>query len=393
MCSRFLQLPAPKLEFVNIDIDDRDDSVTQQFKAALPLFDNHAPNLQNLQLRRCMVDFTSPILTRLTELYIYMYRDATALPTILDWLNILGGMPSLRWLTLVRAISRSAMINVAYPIIYLAALEMLSVDDELRMSVTLVEHLIVPSRCGLRLRCSGVRIGFDQVKLWAIIEKKVDSWAKNVPNRNLKTFSYPTMVAVGNTSVGSRKTWDAEAEAALYRPEQYIHLPDPVMAIQLRISNPRESFPLFVSLFALFDRTFFDTTSLSLYINYSPNERPGPEVFLPLVDSFRNFVNLEKMYLLCDSVSEILLPLLQQQSPPNSVLLLPSLQSLCLRGVTLGYTSNTLHHVADFLRWRGEQGFPVQKINIVDSSINRKYLQTQIQDTVVEIGDRCYQYD
>ena len=192
-------------------------------------------------------------------------------------------------------------------------------------------------------------------------------------------------------NLGSREPWNGEAVVAHYK--QYIHLLDPVMTIELRLSIQQEAFPLFLSLFGLFEPTFFDTTSLKLYLDYYPNEMPGPEVFPPLVGSFRNFVNLEKMYLMYDSVSEILLPLLQQQSSPNSVLLLPALQSLCLRGVTLGYTSNTLHHVADFLRWRGEQGFPVQKINIVDSSINRKYLQTQIQDTVVEIGDRCYQYD
>ena len=386
VCSRFLRLPAPKLEFVNVIIDSNS---TQQFKAAPPLFGNHAPNLQNLQLRGCTIDFTSPILTRLTELYI---ADPTAFPTVLDWLNILGGMPSLRWLTLVGAISRSAMTNITYPIIHLAALEMLSVDDEFQKSVTLVEHLMVPPRCGLRLRCDDARIGFDQVKLWAIIEKKVNSWAKNVLNRHLDTISHPAMVAVGNTrmlDVGSRGTWDGEAEVAHYK--QYIHLLDPVMVIELRLSIPREAFPLFLSLFGLFEPTFFDTTSLNLYIDYYPND--GHEVFLPLVDSFRNFVNLEKMYLMGDSVLEILLPLIQQQSLPNSVLLLPALQSLCLRSVTLGYTSDTLLHVVDFLRWRGEQGFPVQKINFVQSSINRKYLLTHIQESVVEIGDGCYQYD
>ncbi|KAF8815406.1 hypothetical protein BYT27DRAFT_7301074 [Phlegmacium glaucopus] len=34
-----------------------------------PLFDNHAPNLRYFELHQCAVDFTSPVLTLLTELY------------------------------------------------------------------------------------------------------------------------------------------------------------------------------------------------------------------------------------------------------------------------------------------------------------------------------------
>ena len=56
------------------------------------------------------------------------------------------------------------------------------------------------------------------------------------------------------------------------------------------------------------------------------------------------------------------------------------------------HTSNSWLRVADFLRWRGEQGFPVQKIKIVESWIDRQYILTHIQDTVVEIG-RCYESD
>ena len=72
-----------------------------------PFFDNHPPNLQNLGLLRCLVDFTSQILTSLTDLFV---RDVdkinVAVPTPSGCLNTLGGMPSLRWVTLFGAISR-----------------------------------------------------------------------------------------------------------------------------------------------------------------------------------------------------------------------------------------------------------------------------------------------
>ena len=373
VCSRFLRQPAPNLEFVNVFIGSNAGHLTH------PLFDNHAPNLQNLQLHRCTVDFTSPILTPLTELYVHDIAETNAVPTVLDWLNILGGMPSLRWVTLIHAIS-SATTNIVYPIIHLAALEMLSVDGALHESVTLIEHLIAPPRCGLRLRCDQAHVGFDQRKLWAIIEKKMDSWAKNAPNRHLEASSAEDFVAIGNLpDLGLGNVWGTEAEVVYYK--RHIRLLDPVMTITLQLSNSQDPVPLFLSLFALFERTFFDTTYLKLWISNEPDD--GPEVYLPLVDSFRGFVNLEKVYLGYDSLSRFLFPLLQH-SLPNSVLF-PALQSLRFFGATFRDTSDSLLRVADFLRWRREQNLPVQKINIVQSRINRQYILTHIQDTVVEI--------
>jgi hypothetical protein len=378
VCSRFLQLPAPNLEFVNVNIVSNTRQLTH------PLFDHHAPNLQNLQLRRCTVDFTSPILTTLTELYVRDIAEASAVPTVLDWLNILGGMPSLRWVTLHRAISSATTNDVIYPIIHLAALNMLSVDGALHGNVTLVEHLIVPPRCGLRLSCDSDQVDFDQRKLWTIIEKKMDSFAKYAPNRRLEAYIAQDRVAVGNLPYFGIR--DTEAEAVHYK--WHGHLLDPIVTITLRLSNPQDTVPLFISLFTLFERTFLNTTFLKLFVDYEPDD--GPEVFLPLVDSFRSFVNLEVMYLGYDSMSKFLYPLLQHSFPNSNSVLLPALQSLLFCNARFRHTSNSLLRLADFLRWRREQGFPVQKINIFESSIDRQYILTQIQDSVVEFG--CCNY-
>jgi hypothetical protein len=320
VCSRFLQLPAPNLEFVSVTITNK---VSNTRQLTYPLFDHHAPNLQNLQLRRCTVDFTSPILTTLTELYVRDITEASAVPTVLDWLNILGGMPSLRWVTLHRAFSSAMTNDVIYPIIHLAALNMLSVvDGALHETVALVEHLIVPPRCGLRLSCDNAHRGFDQQKLWAIIEKKMDSFAEYAPNRRLEAYIAQDRIAVGN--LPHFRIRDTEAEAVHYR--LHGHLLDPVITIKLRLSNPQDTFPLFLSLFTLFERTFFDTTDLTLSVDYAPDD--GPEVFLPLVDSLRGFVNLKEMSLEYDSMSKFLYPLLQHSLPNSSSVLLPALQSL-----------------------------------------------------------------
>jgi F-box-like len=89
VCSRFLQLPAPNLEFIHVLFSDVAGHLTH------PLFDNHAPNLQNVGLSRCSVDFTSPVLTSLIDLFVCDIHQPNTVPTVLDWLNILGGMPSL----------------------------------------------------------------------------------------------------------------------------------------------------------------------------------------------------------------------------------------------------------------------------------------------------------
>ena len=392
VCSRFLQLPAPNLEFVNVTVFST--FYTRRGKVQQlthPLFHHHAPNLQNLQLSQCRVDFTSPILSRLTELYVRDIANSWVVPTVHDWLNIFGGMPSLRWVTLIRAISTwssSTVTNVIYPIIHLASLEMLSVDDGLRESVTLIEHLIVPPRCGLRFRCDDAHIWpSNQPKFWAIIEKKVDSWAKNVPNRYLEVWNTTGVFSFGNVKQRlDFVLWGTEAK--ILHDKQYIHLLDPVMTVTLHLPNPQDTFPSLLSLFAIFERTFFDTTHLDLSISNGLDN--GPENFLPLVDMFRGFVNLKEMTLGLESLLLSLLPLLQRPLP-NSVLL-PALQSLRLHNTMFKDTSSSLLRVADFLRWRGEQGFPVQEIHIAESWINRKLILThiQFQDTVVEIDDSNY---
>ena len=374
MCSRFLQLPAPNLEFMHVF------SNIIAGHLAHPLFNNHAPNLQNLCLLRCSVDFTSPVLTSLTELYV-RYNTENPVPTVLEWLDILGGMPSLRWVTLFNAIS-SAPANGICPVIHLGVLEMLSVDARFYEGVTLVDHLIVPPRCGLRLCCRGADVGFDQRKLLAIIEKKLDSWGKNDPNRHLEASSTPQHVAIGY-SPHLRPVWITGAEEVKY--QRYIHLLDPVLTITLYFSTRQDTVPLFLTLFALFERTFFNTTSLKLLIDYEADD--GAEVFLPLVDSFRGFVNLEKLSLAHDSSSKFLFPLLQHSNP----VLPPALkiESLEFSDASFYSTSDSFLRVADFLQWRREQGFPVQEIEIVESFIDRRYILTHwhLKDTVVKIYD------
>jgi hypothetical protein len=274
LCSRFLQMPAPNLEFMHVFLDDDAGHLTH------PLFDNHAPNLQSLGLGRCTVDLTSPVLTSITELHVDI-TPSNAHPNILDWLNILGGIPSLQSVHLSGAISSGprGSPNDVFPFIHLDALDILFLDGSLHECVTLVKHLIVPPRCGLRLSCYYARLGFDQRQLWAIIEKKIDSWEKNTLYRRLNVLMGIAFVDIGNL-LRKDDGWESKEV-------------DPVMSISLNISNSEETVPLFHSLFTLFKPTFFNTRNLHLCIYH---DSVGTEAFLPLVDSFRGFAHLETLY-------------------------------------------------------------------------------------------------
>ena len=384
VCSRFLQLPAPNLEFVRVFFIDI--TGNSGLTLAHPLFDNHAPNLQILGLHQCTIDFTSPVLTSLTELYVHLSEGNTR-PTTLDWLNILGGMPSLQWMRLFHAISSGSLNDSdIFPFIHLGALDMLSLDGPFHECVILVKHLITPPRCGLRLRCDHAQLGFDQRQLWAIIEKKIDSWPTNASNRHLIATVRYDFVGIRNI-LEDNPAWGSKVRE--YWKQQFPYLLDPVMIIKLHLSNSEETFPLFLSMLALFERTFFDTTYLELRINHDG----GAEVFLPLVDSFRGFLNLEKLYVVNESLLKLLFPFLQQGNP----VLFPALKSLYFYDVTFFFLQSSdalLFRLVDFLQWRTAQGFPVQKIGIEGSWINRKYILKHIQDTVVEIDDsNCSDWD
>ena len=354
VCSRFLHLPAPNLEFMFVHFYDFAGRLTH------PLFNNHAPNLRNFGLSMWAVDFTSPVFLHLTELLLNMSQE-NGLFTILDWLNILGGMPSLRSVQLDglgQATSRGSPIDIL-PFIHLDALDILMVQGPFHECVALVKHLILPPRCGLRLRCGDAHLGSDQRELWAIIKKRIGSWAKNVPYRRLNAETGGGSVKIGN----------------IPREDDGQEL-DPIMSISLYSLIFEESIPLFHSLFTLFEQTFFGTTILRLLITH--DAFTGSSLF----DHFRGFANLEKLVVGNDCLPRLLFPFLQSTNP----VLFPTLKSLYFFKVVFHDRSDSTLQLADFLQWRRECGFPVQMINIGRNPhwFNREYVLSHIQDTVVE---------
>ena len=375
--TRFLQQPAPNLEFMMFCLPSNSGLVLN----ASNLFSNHAPCLRNLHLSRCAVGFPSSTLMPLTELYIHHTTALNASPTVMSWLCILGEMSSLRWLTIIDSISTDRRNEIGFPTIHLAKLEMLRVAGALHESVTLINQLIMPPHCGLKLNCKHARMGVEQRMLWTIIEGRLNSWETDTPGRYLIANHREHSIAFGNDPyIGIQ--WEVTAAEFMYYKRKLP--PDPVLAIALNSENSEDVTPLFLSLFALFDHTFMTTTYLTLWVEYEPPN--GAEVFFPLVDRFRFFLNLESLDLLGGSHS-FLLSILQHVSPSSSEsVLLPALRALHFLQGHFRRDSESVAHIASFLRWRKERGLPIHTVDILESRIDREFVLSELRDVTVHMS-------
>jgi hypothetical protein len=378
--SHFLQQPAPNLEFLNYTCSFSSERVLTD-----PLFNDHAPSLRNLHLRRCAVDFSSPVLRPLTELYVN-HRDMVGLnatPTVVRWLHVLKEMPSLRWITFIDAISDASDNQIILPTIHLVKLEMLRVHGVFHKTITFINQLIMPPRCGLRLDCRDAHPGLDQQILWALVERKLSFWEKDTPNRHFAAKHEGRSIIIGNMEAIDAVWRVSAAEVEYYSCWESLPV-DPVLTIMLHSWNPADVTSHFLSLFALFECIFVTTTHLKLWIDY---DKAGisPDVFRPLIDRFSFFVDLQSLDLMQDSHS-FFFPFLQHM-PPSSSVLFPALHTLHFFQCHFRRDSGSLAQVAAFIRWRREQGFPVHNVSIKESYVDRKFVLSQLGDVEVDMGD------
>jgi hypothetical protein len=236
--------------------------------------------------------------------------------------------------------------------------------------------------CFTRVDCKHACLGPDQQILGAIIERKLKFWEKDIPDRRFTAKHHQHSVSIGNLDTFD-SSWEACSAEVVHHSQKFPPWPrsDPVLTIILRLGNTEDVTPLFLSLFALFDYTFTTMTYLTLRIDYELDN--GTEVFLPLVSSFRSFVNLKLLDLLDDSHS-YLFPLLQHVSPSNSVLL-PTLHTVHFLQANFRRDSGSLACVAEFLRWRREEGFPIQKVRIYESRVDREFILLELGDVEVDL--------
>ena len=252
ICEGILQNRAPSLEYFHLIVPSNRD--TKAFTG--PLFSDNAPCLRRLHLRCCLVNLTSPILSNLTELSLASITFGA--PTIDAWLSILGDMPFLCWLSIVKAIS-GPFPTCPLPNPHLPNLSCLAIDGDFRDCMALVNHITYPPLHVLKLKCVDVTSGPILKHLSSMIEKRLGLWPPPAKAEHYFIFNCPERNAmlIGN-SMQLGDTWSVSKSEAADDPSlQY-----PVISIHLVFVNSEEMESSVLPFLLTFDHLLMGASSL-----------------------------------------------------------------------------------------------------------------------------------
>ena len=377
ICRSFLGRPAPNLEFLKL-------ITSCPFPDCLypnPFFADEAPRLRRLHLQRCLIDFSSSVLSNLIELSV---RDVLApqpimsasarthplklAPSVAGWLRVLKNIPTLRFLTLSSAISH--ITEQELPVVDLPQLALLTIDTRFYPGISLINHLNIPPSCGIRFRLrrdhSRFSGEFDGPKLLSFLSKQLTHWPQDHSDRYLqaKVLSGDRIHFGNSKRVGQALDMTESDEFEAHRR----YSKDPMLSLVLTFDRSDNSFAFFNQLLELYSSTFSTTTTLDLWVD---EEFADTVVTVGSFPSFHSFTNVKTLNLLEQSPL-YLLPLFQNCSLPDYPLF-PALQSLCLTGTNLDDERGTLCSVfVAFLLWRAEARIPVPEIKMLAGHVSKQ---------------------
>lgn len=376
ICQNFLRHPATNIEYLNL-------ITSCPFPDCLypgPLFADAAPSLRRLHLQRCLIDFSSPVLSNLTELSVLDVVAPSILsmrqpdhplkvaPTVGGWLRILKNTPSLRYLTLSGAITENrgdeeSLVNVSLP-----NLIFLTVGAKFHSGVSLLDHLSISPSCGIRLRFSRSGPGLDGTKLLAFLSNQLSHWPHDSPDRYLqaKILSGDRIHFGNSRRVGY--IWDMTEEDVVKEHAQ--SSADPVLWLVISLDSSTDTLIFFNQLLALYTPTYPTTTTLDLWLDEEFAMTNPNTVVFPAFSSLHSFTAVKNLSLL-DRSPVYLLPLFQHSSHPNQPLF-PALRSLRLTRTNFEDDQRlTYSTTIAFLRWRAEVHLPLMELQMIKSKLNK----------------------
>ncbi|KAF9038632.1 hypothetical protein BJ165DRAFT_403550 [Panaeolus papilionaceus] len=372
ICKHFLQYPAPSLEFLNI-------STASPFPDLAfydSLFAGLAPRLRRLHLQHCLVDFTSPVLHQLTELSvtgvlppiipISMRNTANATkpaPSPKMWLEILGHMPHLQYLTLNVAISKplDQDENSHLPEVHLPNLKLLTIGGRFQNGMTVLNQLITPRECGIRLRLStrGLPVGIGARLFTSFLTRQYSYWPTGTPNRYLQA----KLLSSHRIHFGNSKTvghiWDTPEASVVQNHAKTTK--DPLLWLALTLESPEETMTFYQTLLDIYQPTYSTTKTLELWVD----EEYKDIINIPQSSPLRSFTSVSRLNLVGQSFT-YLLPLLQSAST-LSVPLFPELHTLELLKPGIHDLDNNLSFLVFFLDWRKNIGSPLSEVHVLES--------------------------
>ena len=377
ICRSFLGQPAPNLEFLNL-------ITSCPFPDCLypnPLFADEAPRLRRLHLERCLIDFSSCVLSNLTELSVANVAPIAVLstpshrlklpPSVAGWLQVLKNIPALRFLTLSGAISHFTD-NEPLPFADLPQLVLLTISTRFHSGVSLINHLNIPPSCGVRFRLYRNQTftgGSDGPHLLSFLSERLAHWPQDFSDRYLQAkILSGDRIHFGNSKrIGQAMDMTESDEVEAHRR----YSKDPMLSLVLTLDPLENSFAFFNQLLELYSSTFSTTTTLDLWVDQEFADMATTVGSFSSFHTFHSFTNVKTLNLLEQSPL-YLLPLFQHSSLPDN-LLFPALQSLYLTGTNMDDEQGALCSVfIAFLLWRAQARTPLPEIKMLAGRISHQ---------------------
>jgi hypothetical protein len=362
----FLRHPAPNLEVLYLL-----NSLTLYHSPSDclytdPLFADEAPCLRRLNLKNCVVDFSSSVLSNLTELSVRDVSRLSSAPSVAGWLRVLKNIPSLRFLTLIKAISYSTE-HEPLPVVDLPHLALLKIMTGFYTGTSLIDHLNIPPLCGIELRLSYLDVGLDIPKqVLSFLSKQLTHWPQNCSDRYLQAaILNGGKIHFGNSrSVGKVPYMTESDDVELHSR----FLKDPILLLVFALDLSERSFTFFSQLLEMYSSTVSTTTTLDLWVGEQfAGAATTSNGCFPAFLTSHPFTNVETLNMLHQSPL-YLLPLFQRSSLPEDMLF-PGLQSLHFTGICME-RDGICSAVVAFLLRRAEAGIPLSEIKILGGTIS-----------------------
>ena len=372
ICNSFLGRPAPNLEFLNLITS----SLFPDCLYPNPLFADEAPCLRRLHLEKCVIDFSSNVLSNLTELSVRNVAPRAVMsstthshllkvvPSVAGWLRVLKNIPALRFLTLMNAMSHFTE-HEPLPIVDLPHLALLKISTTFYLGISLIDHLNIPPLCGIEFwlyhNNGRSSVGLDGPKLLSFLSKQLRNLPQNRSGRYLQAKILNSgKILFGNSKRVGQASYMTESDE-IEAHGRYSE--DPMLSLVFIFDPLEDSFAFYNQLLELYSSTFSTTTTLDLWVDeeFARMARITSESF----PTFHSFANVKTLNLLEQSPI-YLLPLFQYSSLPDHPLF-PALRWLHLTETNVEAMCSVF---TAFLLWRAEAGIPLPEIRVLGGCIS-----------------------
>lgn len=381
LANMFIQYPAPHLEFLGLNVNGDLEELLSQARF---------PALRRLHLIDCDIDkilFITPKLPLFATLTELSTKDVEYI-SISTWVLILLQTPSLRWLSILDSVAPTDEIQSQRIKAPLPELLMLSLAGRFDECVALMDHIVTPPLCSLRLECTSVPVGRELDQASNIAEQWTSQWSlRNVIARRLCVVAMvrSSLIAGNPNCFGALDTWGT-CEAASVRSKCHIDGTS-MLSFHFTWESPEEVSSCSHRLVSTFRPIFSVAESLILWVDddmfsFHENTRAIEEI-LP------SFYNLRVLHVTDELVVFIIFllynPELQEGS---SDILLPSLKTLYFMDPKFGENDKCFDTLLSLVQQRKLIHSPIQNINIVcdEGEDPHLHMNQRQQDVLTEHG-------